>query len=147
MFIGHQFVASRHHVRQFLFGAGLCMVLGCGGGNDNRALVTGKVLLDGVPVKQGVITFIAENGPTAGAMISEGTYSTVVGNGPMVGKNRVRISSPQSTGKKIPVGSPAPEGTMVEETKEAIPTKYNTSTTLLVDVVPGRNQHDFDLKP
>ena len=119
----------------------------CGGCNsDNgRATVQGKVSFDGAPVDSGIITFVSKEGPTAGAEILNGEYTISGDRGPMVGENKVEISWMKKTGKQIPVGSPAPAGTMLDETKEAIPPKYNRDSTLTVQIDAGSNTHDFEL--
>ncbi|WP_437224315.1 hypothetical protein SH661x_003576 [Planctomicrobium sp. SH661] len=137
----------RGHKSIGLFGiAAICFAVGCGGGGDNRASITGNVSLDGAPVENGTIRFLAENGPTAGGTITAGKYEIPPTLGPMVGKNKVEIRAEKKTGKQIPVGSPAPAGTMMDETVESIPDQYNTKSTLTVDVVAGKNTKDFDLK-
>ena len=62
-----------------------------------------------------------------------------------MGTARVEISSSKMTGKMIEVGSPMPPGTKIEETVEAVPAKYNKSSTLTVDIKAGANTHDFEL--
>ncbi len=58
---------------------------------------------------------------------------------------RVEIRAQRKTGNKIAAGSPAPPGTMIDETEEAIPARYNNESTLRVDVTTGRNSHEFKL--
>src|SRR6266446_4970450 len=100
-----------------------CLVLaGCG--SDNRGAVSGKVTLDGQPLKKASIAFIPMEGtqsPSSGGTIENGTYAIERAKGPMAGSYRVEIRAPTATGKKILAGSPAPPGTMVDEVKEAVP--------------------------
>ena len=122
---------------------------GCGGQSGiERPAVSGMVLLDGQPIESGTISFVpapGTKGPTAGGIIKSGKYSIVEGDGAAVGTARVEISSSKMTGKMIEVGSPMPPGTKIEETVEAVPAKYNKSSTLTVDIKAGANTHDFDL--
>ena len=78
-------------------GAALVLALlgGCGG-TGNGVAVTGKVLFDGKPVKDGTITFIpveGTNGPTAGTNVTDGSFSIPRDGGPVPGKYRVEVSS------------------------------------------------------
>jgi len=123
----------------------LVLATGCGGWSADRATVSGKVTLNNEPVTDGTITFQAAEGPSAGARIVNGEYTTLAGNGPMIGTNKVSISWRKPTGKKVPVGSPAPKGTTMDETAEAIPPQFNKETTLTFDVASGKQSKDFNL--
>ncbi|MDB5306121.1 MAG: hypothetical protein JWO38_323 [Gemmataceae bacterium] len=121
---------------------------GCGNGGGGRAAVRGKVTLDGQPVEAGLISFVpaeGTKGPSAGAAVSQGEYEVQGDNLPVPGAYRVEIKAQKKTGKKVPVGSPAPPGTMAEETVEAIPARYNTRSTLREELKPGSNVLNFDL--
>lgn len=126
------------------------LVSGCGGqSGPERPAISGAVLLDGKPLESGTISFLpapGTQGPTAGGIIEDGKYSIAAGEGAAVGMARVEIRSPRKTGKQIEVGSPTPPGTMVDETVEAVPARYNTNSTLTADIKAGDNTHDFDLK-
>lgn len=125
--------------------AGLLVAAGCG---DNRSAVSGRVSLDGKPVEAGTISFVPEattKGPSAGATIANGEYRVEGENLPVPGSYRVEITATKKTGKMIPAGSPAPKGTMVEETVQAVPEKYNKKSTLQKDLKAGSNSLDFDL--
>jgi hypothetical protein len=64
-----------------------------------------------------------------------------------VGEKIVRIVALRKTSRKIPAGSPAPAGTMVDEVIQCIPKQFNDESTLRIQVTAGRsNTHDFDLK-
>ena len=119
---------------------------GCGGSDGpQRGAVGGKITLDGEPVPEGAITFlpIAPNkGPAAGGAFKDGQYDVSAANGPVAGKNRVEISASRKTGRQVP----GPMGGMVDERESIIPEQYNKSSTLEIDVQPGKNVFDFDLK-
>ncbi|MEX0793841.1 MAG: hypothetical protein WD045_11945 [Pirellulaceae bacterium] len=134
------------------FGVALAsmLVMGCGGGQSGppRGEVSGKVTLDGTPVEEGSITFLPSegtSGPSAGAPITNGNYAIARQKGPVEGKYRVEIRATRKTGKSVPAGSPFPEGTMIDETEEAVPAKYNTKSELVREIVAGENELDFDL--
>ncbi len=123
------------------------LVLAAAGCGDAVA-VSGKVTLDGVPVESGTVTFVPEDtskGQGAGATITNGEYK-IEGVGPPPGSYRVEIKSQKKTGKKVVAGSPAPPGTMVDETVEAIPAKYNAKSELKAVLKSGANPLDFELK-
>ena len=126
------------------------LAAGCdlGQRGPQRGAVRGTVQLDQEPIQQGYINFFPireTKGPSVGARIIDGEYALSKSEGPMVGTNRVEISSKRKTGKQIPAGSPYPPGHMIDETTEAVPAKYNTETTLEHTVEPGRNVFDFTL--
>jgi hypothetical protein len=115
---------------------------------DDRVAVSGKVTLDGQPVETGSISFVPIEGtqsPTAGAEIIDGEYEIPQAGGPKLGVFRVEIRSQRKTGKKIPAGSPAQPGTMVDETVEAIPRQYNKQSKLRAELKPGSNPLDYEL--
>jgi len=125
-----------------------CLILsgGCGGGS--QASVAGKVTFDGQPVENGLITFVPSDkskGPTAGASIMNGNYKIEGTNLPSPGTYRVEIAAKIKTGKQIPAGSPSPPGTMIDQTIEGIPLKYNKNSTLTQELKAGQNSCDFAL--
>jgi hypothetical protein len=133
-----------------LLGLGL---LGCGGETpykgEKRYAVQGSVSFNGEPVDQGMISFVGESGDptkqfTAGGPIYGGKYSIEENRGPNAGKYQVLIRWSRPTGKKR---KDPDSGEMVDETKEVIPSKYNTVTELRADISgSGSNTFDFDLK-
>ncbi len=118
---------------------------GCGGGS---ASIKGAVTLDGTPVESGHVNFVPIEGtPGAGAraQVVNGQYSVEAAARASPGVYRVEISARRKTGKKIPVGSPAPPGTMADEEVEAVPVRYNKSSTLREELKGGANTRDFSL--
>lgn len=127
-----------------------CVALGCGPGQQGppRGAVRGTVQLDQIPIEQGYITFTPirdTQGQAVSAMIVDGDYSLSKSKGPMVGWNRVQISSKGKTGNKIEAGSPHPPGTMIDEIAEVIPMRYNMESTLEQEVESAKNVADFSL--
>jgi hypothetical protein len=58
-----------------------------------------------------------------------------------VGKNLVKISSAQPTGKKVMAF-----GELTDEWAEVVPPEYNTRSTLIRSIESGASTLDFDLK-
>lgn len=73
-------------------------VSGCGGGGGPegkaRASASGKVVFDGKPIPAGHVLFThTDSGTMAICPISDGEYSSVSGEGPLVGANTVSVSA------------------------------------------------------
>jgi hypothetical protein len=121
---------------------------GCSTNQDgiDRVSVSGAVTLDGEPLKSGSITFSPKgNGPSAGGVIEDGSYSVSTEAGPSAGKYSVEIRSMAPTGRKIPNYDGAP-GEMMEETYDIVPPNYNSRTELNVEFKNGsKNVQDFAL--
>jgi|APGre2960657423_1045063.scaffolds.fasta_scaffold30691_3 hypothetical protein len=126
--------------------AGLLLLsAGCG---EKQVQIRGNVTLDGKPIDTGAITFIPNDlskGQTAGASITLGEFQVVGNNLPPPGLYRVEIRGQKKTGKQIPAGSPSPPGTMVEQTIEAVPAKYNYKSELKQELKTGDNKLNFEL--
>jgi hypothetical protein len=118
----------------------LAGLAGCSG----QQKVTGNVTLDGAPVDGGVISFVPKDesgGATPkGGPITGGKYAVPLG----AGSYRVEISWPKKTGRKV--GTPGDPEVQMDETVEAVPSNYNSASTLSADVKPGATTFNFDLK-
>jgi len=114
--------------------------LGCQG--DKMIPVQGKVTLDGEPIEAGAIQFqpLDGSGPTAGSIITNGAYNTAV----PPGKMRVEIRASKSLGKRKEFDTP--DSRMVDIIGEAVPSKYNSESTLTADIATKMGSLDFDLK-
>jgi hypothetical protein len=115
---------------------------GCG-----KPGVSGRVTFDGQPVDGGAITFVQEGGVNAqrvGGQINDGKYNISTEKMPP-GKYKVEIVWNKKTGKQLP--NPNDAGTMVDETKQVIPIKYNSNSELSAEIKSGANTADFELKP
>ena len=110
------------------------------GGNS----VNGEVSLEGEPVNGGSIVFLPAGGEgTKGAAeIIDGKYAIPAEQALTPGSYRVEINWSKPTGKQLPSGDP---GMMMEERAEAVPVKYNSESTLTVEIAAGANKHDFRL--
>lgn len=135
----------RFAAASFVVAGLLLTIAGCG---DKQVHIRGKVTLNGKPIDTGAITFIPDEsnkGQTAGASIALGEFQVVGNNLPQPGIYRVEIRSQKKTGKQIPAGSPSPPGTMVEQTIEAVPAKYNDKSELKRELKVGNNDLNFEL--
>jgi hypothetical protein len=120
-----------------------CVVsVGCGG--ENLSSLHGKVTLDGAPVTSGNIVFLPEGseGRKAAAAIENGNYTVPAEEGLTPGKYRVELSWRKPTGRKMPSADP---GISMDETKEAIPARFNTESTLTAELAAGEATKDFAL--
>ena len=125
----------------------LVVASGCGKNGTNRGAISGEVKLDGRPLEQGSILFTpieGTKGTVAGGEIANGRYQLSGKAGPTIGWNRIEIRGTRKTGKMVPMPFPA-RGKMVEEQVEAIPPRFNSGSTLKVEVRPGDNTADFDV--
>lgn len=130
-----------------ILSCGLVMA-GCGGRSGTpapeRAVVTGVVKFNGNLVKTGQISFLPQKGPVAMGPISEGAYRIDAKGGVPVGSCKVEILGYEETGKEVIVGA---GGKKDKETKQIIPTKYNTKSAVMVTIeADNENHHNFDLK-
>jgi hypothetical protein len=127
--------------RQILFVV-LIALAGCA--SEGSSPVHGKVTLDGQPVEAGNIAFLptAASGRKAAAAIEQGAYALSMSDKLPPGSYRVEIGWPKPTGRKIPSADP---GMLTDETREAIPGKYNTNSTLTVEIGKGDTEKNFAL--
>ena len=121
----------------------LLIVIGCDG--NNHADVTGTAKFEGVAIEKGSITFIPVDptaAGTAGGEIINGNYSVKV----PPGKMKVAISWSKVVGKKKLYDAPdSPERPIYEQ---VLPPKYSdiNATELTLDVQPGKNEMDWNLR-
>jgi hypothetical protein len=122
-----------------LLGAGGLVALlaaGCGGGAN--ATVSGTVLMDGKPLKEGDIIFeeMDKSKTPAGGKIADGNYMLEVPPGSKV----VRITASRPTRKPDPVMGAAARESMIAK-------EFNENTTLKAKIQPGQNEGvDFEVK-
>ena len=124
----------------------LSMLIACGCGKTDplhRQAVSGKITLNGDPLKAGSIEFSpVENGSPSGASIQDGSYVIPKEKGLPPGDYLVRISA--SDGNEQTVEVP---GESNKISKELIPAKYNVKTTLRFHVdEKGQNVFDLDVE-
>jgi hypothetical protein len=136
-----------------LLGCLLWTAWGCGG--TNRLAVKGKVSIDGAPLPEGSIDFVAVDknvGSTAGARIDKGEYVIRAEQGLLPGEYQVQIRAVRSTGKKVWDGmgddrAPASKKNMVDQMESYVPARYNDRTELRAKIESGKvNAYDYDLQ-
>lgn len=122
---------------------GGALISGCSGTGENRAIVTGRVTYNNVPVADGLIRFVP-TGDTKGNItvtrISEGAYRSDGIGGVPIGTHRVEIRSFDPNDKRSGLG-PA--------RAQFLPDKYNKQSELTADLTgkSGVVTIDFDLGP
>ena len=134
------------NTRCFLLAAGLlgAAVAGCGADGPEIAGVEGTVTMDGKPLPNAAVVFVPEEGGRpAGARTDENGHYVLNFSGgrqgTIPGKNKVQITTLSDPYQDE-------EGNTVPGSPETVPMKYNTQTTLEVDVKEGEhNVADFDL--
>jgi len=128
------------------------LVAGCSGKSDEpvRAMVTGELKFSGQPIKEGMIRFVPENGPSSQGIISSGKFKIGDKGGVAVGACKVEIEAFEETDKKARIVSAIPQVREKEmrESKQIIPEKYNAKTRIKFDVVANKeNDFSIDLAP
>ena len=109
---------------------------GCGGISDAR--VSGTVLMDGKPLKEGDILFeeVDKSKTPAGGKIVDGKYILQVQPGYKV----VRITASRPTKKPDPVMGAAARESMIAK-------EFNENTTLKAEIQTGQNEGvNFEVK-
>lgn len=129
-----------------LLGVLVCQA-GCGGGAPRipgLVPVSGNVTLNGQPLKEGAVTFVASDGQTIySGLIANGRYTlaaTTNSPGALPGEYRVAVKGPSPTMDA--------EGKPVAAS-DAVPSKFEqTATSGLSATVPASGgEIHFDLKP
>ncbi|WP_437222898.1 hypothetical protein SH661x_002991 [Planctomicrobium sp. SH661] len=134
----------------------MCIIglVGCGASQGpERASVSGEIRLNGEPLENGsLILSPAEGvvGPTSGATINNGKFEIPRTAGPVLGMHRIEITAMKEVKGKSTSDAPAnePVGPMSPgaEYVQVIPAQYNKKSTLSLNVQPGANRFDIDLK-
>ena len=116
-------------------------VVGCPG-SSAQGTVDGTVTLDGMPLKEGDVTFVPADGKsqTASAKIIDGKFSAQVPTGEM----RVEISAPKVIGKRKMYDTP--DSRVVDQVRELLPPRYNAKTELRLKVKSGVQDETFSLQ-
>src|SRR5262245_27245615 len=118
----------------------LAVCLGVGGGCSGgppMGDVQGTVTVNGEPLGEGAVMFTSVNGatPTTGGPIRHGKCRVQV----PVAKQRVQIVANVVDREKTP---PNPTNDQIYM-KKLVPDRYNSKSTLTIDVVPGLNEPDY----
>ncbi|HKB05473.1 MAG TPA: hypothetical protein VKD90_24830 [Gemmataceae bacterium] len=136
--------------RVWLAAGGLLVLAGVGLAvgflRDTEPTVTGTVRLDNQPLTTGSIAWIPIEGTPGpgggGGFNSDGKYEIKRGLRP--GKYRVEIRSSVTLNRKVV--NPTIPADLVDEEVSVIPARYNTTSGLFREVVPGSNVWDFNLE-
>ncbi len=115
-------------------------LVGCSSGA--AASVSGKVTLDGAPLDDATITFVPATGgqqQAAWTTVTSGQYTIAAKDGLGTGQFRVEI-------RALRAGSEKTIDPTLISAKEIVPAKYNSKSELKVEIKPGKNTADFDLK-
>jgi hypothetical protein len=121
-----------------------CLLLGCSSGGPDIAYVSGRVTMDGKPLPNATVVFVPENGRPAGATTdAEGNYVLNFAQGrkgAIPGPSSIRIMTFRDADQDE-------NGNPIPASKETVPARYNTDSTLSFDVEPGKkNVANFDLE-
>jgi len=122
------------------------MVIGCGRGGLERAVVTGRATYQGEAIANGEIRFVptkGTQGPISGGSIIEGAYTADGLGGVPVGTYRVEIRAFRAS----KAAQLDPLGDAFVPPKQYLPEKYNTKTELEITIEPGSSKitKNFDL--
>jgi hypothetical protein len=125
---------------------------GCGASDElPRQAVSGTVTFAGKRLDAGLITFLPETAEMAtqgGGPIVAGKYAIARDQGLVPGKYKVTISSSGGGKETIVDTTNNMPGMPPVPSKEVIPERYNTASTLTAEVkAEGANVFDFDLTP
>jgi hypothetical protein len=133
-------------VAALLAGALLSLGPGCAPSGKRRPL-SGSVTFRGRALEDGTITFLTTSGPpgpAGGARVQAGQYAIPAAQGLEPGTYRVAISSPGPPARRTPEEIAADASARATD---RIPEKYNTETTLEIEVTAGGpTRFDFDLE-
>src|SRR5205823_4019323 len=101
-----------------------------------RGKLEGKLTVNGKPVANGTIRFmaLAPGGVNVLATVKDGQYSVPAAEGPTKGKYRVEINVPSD--KKMVTPNPDIPGKMLEEPIETLPPRYNRASEITIDYDP-----------
>jgi hypothetical protein len=121
------------------------VVLGCEGSNG-RIPIRGTVTYKGTPLAHGTITFSPKDsakGMIEGAPITDGKYALPADKGLLPGSYHVAVSATDAQDGK-PAEDVAPGAP--RRSKELLPERYNTKSTLSIEVTAtGKRDFDFPL--
>jgi hypothetical protein len=127
-------------LRSLLVLVACMLVLGCSS-KPAASTVKGNVTLDGTPLADGIVHFIAVDGgvPTAEARVTSGQFETAV----PPGEKRVEIRAAKVVGKKKMYETA--DSPSVDIVEELLPRRYNVDSELKLTVGDGEQVQDFEL--
>ena len=117
---------------------------GCSPPRTETVKVSGKITIDGNPIEQGAIKFMAVDGatPVGGGSISNGTYRAEV----PPGKKKVLVNGQKVIGTE-PLYKDVPNSPTRDKLERTTPLIYNNqeATPLEADIQKETKDLDFDL--
>ncbi len=123
---------------------------GCGPRGPTRCEISGKVLLDGEPIEDGVIYFdpLDSQATMEGSQILKGAYRIPRDKGLHPGRYKVRImagSGQSGAGRAEPEFGKSRE-LGPRSRRDRVPEDYNTNSTQTIEVKEsGKNIFDYDI--
>lgn len=131
----------------------LPVLIGCGGSKIKTGKVTGMVTLDGKPLEDGRLTFVATEGRDGFADIQNGQIVNATtlksGDGISLGIVKIAVFSQKSDGMITVKGDEDPTQTFTMEKKiSRIPLKYTNPDTsgITHNIESGENNITIELK-
>ena len=128
-----------------------CFIVTVGCSKDSRLSVSGNVVFDGIPIKEGSIAFMPvgqEGGSGGSGLITDGKYDVLVSQGKMMVQIYAeRDPTPQEIQERErnPMGSSSMMPGSAPLKVQFIPEKYNTVSTLRADIQKTEKNLDFTL--
>jgi hypothetical protein len=117
---------------------------GCRSETVNTVKVTGSITIDGKPIEQGAIKFLATDGatPVGGGTITNGTYVATV----PPGKKKVLVNGSKVVGKEK-LYTDMPDSPTRDKMEAVTPLAYNNkeATPLEADITGETSGLNFDL--
>ena len=123
------------------------LAAGCSPGSAGRGTLHGRVTLDGKPLEVGAIALEplpGVEGVVTGCIIRDGAYALTGRSAAKVGRYRVVVTArPTPTGQTRVDPSLSPECQIQPVLRGIVAPRYNTETTLEVEIATGSNTADF----
>jgi hypothetical protein len=130
--------------RSFLLAAGVSSIVGCGGGGKPGPRlyhIAGTVSYAGEPLKEADLTVRSVDGKhAAGSKISDGKFQLDAPAGVSI----VEITASRDVPGQFREDNP---GERVAVKEQFIPAKYNSESTLKLEIKPDVKDAKFDLMP
>lgn len=136
-------------LRLYLVFLGLAfLTVGCADPYAGRMAVSGKVILGGKPIKEGIVSFEPlENQETqSGALIKDGQYSIPRSTGLLPGKYRIRVTAGDGVTNVDESEAGGPGGSTNIVSRDTVPPSWNVNSAQEITVSKdGANTFDFDI--
>src|SRR5437868_6336627 len=117
----------------------VCLLLPFAGCIAGTPIVEGTATLDGTPIDGGAFLLQplpGTKGANVGGTIMAGKIYLAGSAAPALGKHRVEIRWVRKTGRMVPIPTNPHGSERMEEIGETVPEKYNSQSTLEIEVKP-----------